>query len=747
LDELGRAIYTNRLILESSPYLLQHAHNPVDWYPWGEEAFEAAARTDKPIFLSIGYSTCHWCHVMEEESFDDPTVAAALNASFIAIKVDREQRPDLDDIYMTAVQLMGRRGGWPMSSFLTSEGRPFFGGTYYPPDRFLELLAAVDRAWVDERDSLVTTAERLAEAVRDLTSLREQGAEVDDQVLDRAAAALVERHDRELGGFGAAPKFPHEAELLFLADRALRTGDDDLISVVEHSLDAMARGGLHDQVGGGFHRYSTDAQWLVPHFEKMLYNQAQMVRAYLAGYRLTGRGYFERVARHTLAYVLREMTSPEGTFYSATDADSEGEEGSYFVWTPAEMQQVLGDDASLAAEVFGVSEDGNFEGRSILFLPKPFDEVARLHDMPLESLLDRVDGWRESLRAARADRVAPLRDEKILTAWNGMMIVALCDGWLTLRDPVYRTAALRAGEQLWLGARRGPGRLWRVRLGALSTTPGLQEDYAQVAEAFAALYDISGQQRWLDRAREVLDGMHEQFWDPEQGGYFATSLEIDQRLIARPKSLRDGAEPSGNSVALRALRRVAQQSGEAALAARADALAGALAGDVARSPSSHSYLLFGGFGAGAEHARQPVWAARGRVRIEAALREASGGLEAVVVLQVAPGWHLNSSRPHDSDLVPTAFGVAEGRGWSLGEVSYPAGEDVALGFRDRPLSVYQGAVRLTARVTRGGATASRVAAPLTLTLQACDERACLRPEQLEIVAPVGSGADIARARF
>ncbi len=384
----GQPHYTNRLILEDSPYLLQHAHNPVDWYPWGTEAFERAKAEDKPIFLSIGYSTCHWCHVMERESFEDLEVARLMNRYFVCVKVDRERRPDVDDFYMTAVQVLGQRGGWPMSSFLTPDGEPFFGATYFPPDRFADLLERVHAAWADQRGQLVSQARQVTERVRRVTAARGTAQELEVEVFARAVGDLQQSHDERLGGFGGAPKFPHEPELLFLLARSLRHGDREALAIAETSLDAMARGGIYDQVGGGFHRYSVDARWLVPHFEKMLYNQAHLARAYAAVYRLTVEPFHARVARQTLDYFLREMTDPEGGFYSATDADSSGGEGEFFIWTPDELRAALpAEDAELAIALWGVTAAGNFEGKNILHLPRGFDAFAAAEGLELDALL------------------------------------------------------------------------------------------------------------------------------------------------------------------------------------------------------------------------------------------------------------------------------------------------------------------------------------------------------------------------
>jgi hypothetical protein len=736
----GGPLYTNRLILEDSPYLLQHAHNPVNWYPWGPEAFEEAAREDKPIFLSIGYSTCHWCHVMERESFESVEIARILNERFVAIKIDREQRPDVDEIYMTAVQLMTGSGGWPLSSFLMPDGKPFFGGTYFPPQQFAQLLDRVDETWNTDRDRLLATAERLSRAVNEVTAARGKAEEVGRAAFEKAVDEILARHDADRGGFSGAPKFPHEPELLYLLDRAHRTGHREALAAVETSLDAMARGGIYDQVGGGFHRYSTDDAWLVPHFEKMLYNQAHLARAYLGAFRLTGRPFFARVARQTLDYVLREMTSPDGAFYSATDADSEGEEGLFFLWTPAELEAALpAADAGLAADLFGVTLEGNFEGENVLHLPVGFEDYARAKGMELPDLLNRVDRIRERLRQEREKRVPPLRDDKVVTAWNGMMATAFACGHEVLGDERYLEAARRAADFLWRHARRAEGELWRIHLDGGSSVPAIQEDYAYLAEALLALYDQTGEAAWLERAREVADGMLEQFWDAADGGFFMSAENGESLLIARPKSPNDGAIPSGNSVAVRALARLAARSGEPLYADRVRETLAGFSGFLGQRPSAYSYMLLGAGDLDGGELGRRQYAGGGKVRLEARAEPDGTGYRVRVGARIADGWHVNSHEPLQQELVPTVLSVDEEKGWVLSEVSYPEPRRVKLGFQDEPLLVYEGEVVVTSRLTppAAGDDGGIAVAPVTLQVQACNDEVCLRPEKVALEIPVG----------
>ena len=624
----------NRLILETSPYLRQHAHNPVDWFPWGEEAFERAKAEDKPVFLSIGYSTCHWCHVMERESFDNVEVARLMNELFVCIKVDREQRPDIDDIYMTAVQVTQQRGGWPMSSFLLPDRRPFFGATYFPPQQFVNLMRQVDTAWRERRADLEASAAQITDLVRQITAARGAAKNLGRPVIGEAVQGLVASTDRIHGGFGGAPKFPNETNLLLLLEEALRTGDRAPMDAALITLRAMARGGIHDQVGGGFHRYSVDGRWLVPHFEKMLYNQAHLLRAYALAYRLTGDPLLARVARQTADYVLRDMTSPEGAFYSATDADSEaadGEslEGEFFVWTKDQLREALPpDDAELAIRIFGVTDTGNFEHRNILFLDRPLTESAADLGMSLEALLARLDAIRERLYPIREERPHPLRDDKILTSWNGMMIRALAEAADALGEPTYAEAAARSAEFLWRHNRRDDGGLWRVWLDGEASTPGLVQDYAHLVHAFVALHDVTSDGKWLERSATVAAEMVERFWDPDPapdagqkagapavgeaperglsvrrpsgrhpaslgGGFFVAEREKANLLIAQPKSPTDGAVPSGNSVAVRALAELGRRTGDRNATDRALATVAAFAANIERMPAAYTYMLTG----------------------------------------------------------------------------------------------------------------------------------------------------------
>jgi uncharacterized protein YyaL (SSP411 family) len=600
----GGPRYTNRLFLETSPYLLQHAHNPVDWHPWGDEAFEAARRLGRPVLLSVGYSTCHWCHVMEEESFEDEEIARYLNEHYVAIKVDREERPDVDAVYMNAVQTLTGRGGWPMTVWLTPERRPFYGGTYFPPrdgDRgvavgFLTLLRKLRTTYDAEPARVVEAAASLADEVRkNLASAGAAGDPVGPALLHRAAALARERFDPVHGGTRGAPKFPGSFPVRFLLRYHRRTGDAEALRMATVTLEQMAAGGIRDHVGGGFHRYSTDDRWLVPHFEKMLYDNALLALAYLEGYQATGRADFADVAREILRYVARDMTSDDLAFFSATDADSrapdgERREGWFFTWTPAEIEAVLGaEDARLVAAYYAVGPEGSFEGRSILHAPRPLEAVARDVGRAPGDLATALASARERLYAARAKRPPPLRDEKILAAWNGLMISAYARAAVVLGDPEYAESAKEAAEFV-LAAMHRDGRIFRSWKDGRLHRAGYLDDYAFLIAGLLDLQDATGELVWFQHAIALDDVLAAHFEDREAGGFFTTS-DDGEPLLAREKPAYDGAEPSGNSVHALNLLRLYELTGKESYRRRALGTIGALGGRLAADPTALGELL------------------------------------------------------------------------------------------------------------------------------------------------------------
>jgi len=589
---------TNRLIHEPSLYLRQHAHNPVDWYPWGPDALARARELDRPIFLSIGYSACHWCHVMERESFEDEATAEQLNRYFVAIKVDREERPDLDTIYMTALQAMTQEGGgWPLSVWLTPDLHPFYAGTYFPPTNrygrpgFNTLLQAIAEAWTTRRDEITRQS---AEVVRFLNEHEPTGGagELKPDVLRNAARILQRAFDPRHGGFGRAPKFPHALEIRLLLRVWKRFREETALQMVRHTLDRMAAGGMCDQIGGGFHRYSTDERWLVPHFEKMLYDNALLTSAYVEAWQATADPEYRRVASESLDYMLREMTDPSGAFYSTQDADSEGVEGKFYVWSRAEVEAVLGpDDARVFCAAYDFTDSGNWEGHNIPNRPRNWTEVSRALDLPEEDLRHRCKEMASRLYDVRARRVWPGRDEKVLTAWNGLAISAFALAGPAFDEPRYTTAAMRAADFVLAHLRRPDGRLFRTT--GVGSTPKLNaylEDYAYLIEALTRLYEATFDPKWVRAAAELADIMVREFHDPAGAGFFYTGAGHEP-LITRTKDSHDGSTPSGNAMAATALLRLGVIADRPDLRELGEKTLSAFAGLMSETPAAAGQML------------------------------------------------------------------------------------------------------------------------------------------------------------
>ena len=586
----------NRLANETSPYLLQHKDNPVEWYPWGEEALKRAREEDKPILLSVGYSACHWCHVMERESFEDEATARIMNEHFVSIKVDREERPDIDSIYMSAVQALTRGGGWPMTVFLTPDGAPFYGGTYFPPvpsrgmPSFQQVLLSLADAYENRRDEVSRSAESVREYLQTTTGAALPKTAVGAELLDKAAESLMSELDRRFGGFGGAPKFPQAMNLEVLLRHHHRTGDRAALSGVEDTLRAMANGGIYDQLGGGFARYSVDQYWLVPHFEKMLYDNALLSRIYLEAYQATGEEFYKRIAEETLDYVVRDMTSPEGGFYSAEDADSEGEEGKFYVWTPEEIRGVLNaEEATIAERYWDVTARGNFEGKNILYVPRPPEAVASEFGISPEELWERIREIRSKLFAAREHRVRPGRDEKILAAWNGLMLRSFALAARVLKREDYREVAERNAAFL-LDELRVDGRLRRSYKDGQARFNGYLEDHAMVADGLVTLYEATFQTRWLVEAASLADAVLDLFWDEGSELFYDTPADHEE-LVTRPRDVYDSAAPSGTSVATDVLLRLSLLLDRDDYRARAEAVLDSLSGGMERLPGAFGRLL------------------------------------------------------------------------------------------------------------------------------------------------------------
>ena len=604
----GTAQFTNRLIFESSPYLLQHAHNPVNWFAWGDEAFAEAKRLDRPVFLSIGYATCHWCHVMEEESFEDLEIARYLNEHYIPIKVDREERPDVDAVYMAAVQVMTGSGGWPMSVWLNAERKPFFGGTYFPardgdrgnPTGFLSLLRRFVNIWEKEKHRVDEAGDHLAEAIAEQLAAAPPADAPEAKVLDAAFDAYVARYDPHMGGIRTRHKFPSQLPIRFLLRHYRRTGKQQALDMATHTLDKMADGGMYDHVGGGFHRYSTDTRWLVPHFEKMLYDNALLTLAYLEGWQVTQSPRYAQIVREILRYVQRDMTAPFGAFYSATDADSlnpqgEREEGYFFTWTPAELSAELGlERAKIATALWGVTAQGNFEGRNILNTARPFAEVAKELGLSEAALAKEVEAIKLTLYNARKERPAPLLDDKILTSWNGLMISAYAQAGLALGEPGYVDAAAKAARFILQEMRDGD-RLFRTYRNGHAKLKAYLDDYAFLIAGLLDLFEATSDPAWLQEAIALDAVLTAHYADKNDGtfaGYFMTADDAEG-LLVREKPAYDGAEPSGNSIQLLNLLRLDELTSDAKYAEQAQGTLKAFASTLNQQPVALSEMLLG----------------------------------------------------------------------------------------------------------------------------------------------------------
>ncbi len=597
-DEIKNGNAVNRLAREKSPYLLQHAKNPVDWYPWGDEAFGRAKKENKPIFLSIGYATCHWCHVMAHESFEDIEVARLLNKYFVAIKVDREERPDIDNIYMSVCQVMTGSGGWPLSVFMTPEAKPFYAGNYFPKlgrmgmPGFMDILKHIAAAWDEERSRLINASEEITDHISLKPNALKKPAALGKDTTKMGYEQLGSRFDSKYGGFSSSPKFPTPHQLTFLLRWYKRSNDRRALHMVERTLDAMRKGGIFDQIGFGFHRYSVDEKWLVPHFEKMLYDQALLSMAYTEAYQVTGNDSFAKTAKEIFTYVLRDMTAPEGGFYSAEDADSEGKEGLFYLWTPKEVKMHLGKDiGELICRFYNITEAGNFEeGRSIAHVTIPvedFAEAENINKIDFETILEDAG---KKLFHVRNQRIHPLKDDKILTSWNGLMIAALAKGYQVFGNDTYAEAAKGAAHFILTTLKTADGRLLRRYRQGDAAYPGYLDDYAFLVWGLIELYEATFEVRWLAEAALLNEEMINVYWDGKEGGLFFTG-KGNEKLITRSKEIYDGALPSGNSIAALNLLRLGRMTGNIDLEEKAEQLIDAFSIQVKSSPIAHTQLL------------------------------------------------------------------------------------------------------------------------------------------------------------
>ena len=748
----------NRLFYETSPYLLQHAYNPVDWYAWGPEAFEAARQQDKPIFLSVGYSTCYWCHVMERESFENEQTAALMNKHFISIKVDREERPDVDDVYMAGVQTLAGRGGWPMSLFLDPYSlKPFKGGTYFPPQprygkpSFSQLLQTVADQWRDRRQETLQTAERTAVAIRRRLSASYQPQPVNEADVERAVTMLVSGHDPEHGGFRRGrTKFPMPVnlELLLAAGWERPT----VAAALRHTLDRMAMGGIYDQVGGGFHRYSTDRQWLIPHFEKMLYDNAQLASVYAKAYERTDDPFYGQIVRETLDYVLREMTGPEGGFYSAQDAEVNAREGASYVWTAVEVRQVLAaaglqGEIAFVLQVYGLDRGGNFRDphhprdglKNVLHLAQRPDELAAALGLSLEDFSRRLATIDAALLAARDLREQPTTDDKILTAWNGLMIAAMVDGARALDEPRYLEAARRTARFILENLQVPGGGLLRTYRAGQAKIDGGIKDYAHFIHGLIALHRAAGEQEWLDDAGRLAHEARERFQDERFGAYYDT-LAGREDLLVRAKTTRDGVIPCGNSMMLVNLLDLHELTGDRAFFDDAARTVSGLSSSIKRSPVSTALATvalkrfverYPGHMPGSRPAaaagrqQQPV-RVLASPRVVWVSREAPGRFE--VTLKIADGYHVNAHEPGSAELVGLELRLV-GQGLEL-KAAYPAGEPFRAEFSKDVIRVHEGTITVPVSLVQTGTVQGQPR--VVLVYQVCTDQVCMQPQRVAL---------------
>lgn len=697
----------NHLLGQNSPYLRQHLYNAVDWYPWGEEAFAKARAEGKPIFLSVGYTSCHWCRVMADESFEDEAVGAFLNAHFISIKMDREERPDLDEQFMLVTQTATGGGGWPNSVFLTSEGAPFYGDGYYPRDAFLDVLGELNRLWIEDRAGIEGTAEALSDVVRSYLNRKARARALTPELASAVSARLLSRMDDFNGGFGVAPKFPQESNLLYMLDQAERGGDQALLEAVQLAASSMVNGGIHDQAGGGFHRYAVDNEWAVPHFEKMLYNQALIARVLTRLNGLQANPSYARAAQRTFDYVLRDMQAPEGGFYASEDADSlnefgEHEEGFFYVWTPEAMREAAGAEADFLIEALNVVENGVFEGASTLRLTTFIEDQARL------------DAGLEVLRLARMDRALPITDKKILMGWNSEMIISLVAGAEAFEQPAYLAAAQASAQFIMENMRNGNG-YFRSYIAGGATIEAQLPDYAGFGRALMALHDADPAGGWLPEAARIARYVLENF--QEESGVFRMNKHA-QGLGAFIQ-LDDGEVPSGNAQAQRLLSGLARRGTDVEFIQHANALADVLSGHALAFPEQRTAALAAVDAQNRGDIGSVRAVANGAVQVQAKLDRAAGVVNFTIL--VAKGWHINAHVPLEDYLIPTALQV---NGEAIGPEAYPVPLIATLAFNsDTPLALYEGEITLTVPI-------EPEVNVIDLMLQSCSDEICLAPVSL-----------------
>ena len=710
---VGKADDNPRMTNSSSPYLRSHSNDLVRWYEWGDEAFKRARDNNLPLFVSFGYTACHWCHVMQEKHFNNEAIATVINDRFVPVLVDREQRTALDDTYMLVTELLTQRGGWPNNMFLTPDLKPFYGTGYIPPDDFSGLLGNVTQSWTQEKPAVLAEGDRLATLLDGYLNRQQEAKNLSPELMADAAKTLAGQFDAFSGGLGQGPKFFRPTVLAFMLQQAERSGDELVLDAVERTLQSGLSGGIHDHIEGGFHRYAIDPGWRVPHFEKMLNDQALNTEVYLTAYRLTGKPEYAATARKTIEYVLADLTSPEGAFFTARDADSEGEEGTYYVWTPEQLEAVLGkQDAEFALDTFGLIADGDMAGKVIL-------NLDGVQGQPVPQL-DQIFA---KLAEARKPRQKPVRDQKILANWNGMMIASVAQAAILFDDARYRDVAVKAGNFIWTRMRNKNGVLYRSHYEGINDVEGELDDYAQMVRAYLFVHDATGDKTWLQRSKVLMSQMRQNFQDTETGDFFGTR---EAAGFARTKPRSDVDQPSGNGVALDAMARLVQRAGTPELRRATEQAIAALSGIAADTPTSGASIL-----SAADsflHGQTGILQFAGNGVVKARLTLGNDRKSLVVRLEVADGWHINSHAPLEDYLVATNLQIAGNEAAKSVAVSYPEPETKKLAFNQKPMALLENKVEITARfkeVVSGPVEAQ-------LQVQTCSDEICLLPETLRL---------------
>lgn len=710
---VGKADDNPRMSASSSPYLRSHSNDMVRWYGWGDEAFKRAKELKLPLFVSFGYTACHWCHVMQETHFNNEAIAKTINQQFVPVLVDREQRTALDDTYMLVTELLTQRGGWPNNMFLTPDLKPFYGTGYIPPEGFTSLLSGIRQSWVQDNTAVLAEGDRLATLLEGYLNRKQEARNLTPALMADAAKALAGQFDSFAGGIGDGPKFFRPTVLAFMLQQAERTGDAEVLDAVERTLQSGLNGGIHDHIEGGFHRYAIDPGWRVPHFEKMLNDQALNTEVYLTAYRLTGKPEYAATARKTIDYVLADLTSPEGAFYTARDADSEGEEGTYYVWTPEQLEEVLGKpDAEFALNTFGLIADGDMAGKVIINMDSVRDQTV-----------PKLGPVMAKLAEARKPRQKPVRDQKILANWNGMMIASVAQAAILLDDSSYRDVAVKAGEFIWATMHDDDGVLHRSHFEGINDVEGELDDYAQMARAYLFVHDATGEKIWLERATALLTQMRKNFQDPETGDFFGTR---EAAGFARTKPRSDVDQPSGNGAALDAMVRLAQRAGTPDVRRSTEQTIAALSGIAAGTPTSGASILTASDSF--LHGQTGVLQFAGNGVVNARVIPGSDHKSLIIRLQVADGWHVNSHAPLEDYLVATKLAITGNKTAETASVTYPEPETRKLAFNEKPMALLENQVEITARFSEpiSGPVEAR------LQVQTCSDEICLLPETLKL---------------